>query len=442
MTPIRRLYQELAPLIAQSALMFVLRVGGALLTYVTQIFLARWMGAEGLGSYVFAFSWMAILGMTATLGFIGTTISLVPQEMERGNKAGVKGYIRFGRAIALSASLVIGGAAAIVVLSSDRLTAAYGTTPLLIAAIGVPIFAMHLFNTEVARARQWNILAYLPTSILRQALFFAGVGGVLIATGLVTTSVAVGLLVVTFFIVMMGQFLVLQGRLSKDLAGTHASYEPRKWMKAALTMMPAMIITWNFPTLNIAIAGILMGPSEVAIYNAAFRTSEILTFGVYAVYVAFSTKISAVYATEDRGVLQRLVTRQAQITFYPSVAGAIVLALIGEFALGLFGQRFLDGYLALTILLAGLVIFAFVSPAAHLLVISDRESTFLAVTVLSFSIAVIGNVILIPVYGINGAASAVLVSQVFMSISLYFIVRRVLNIDVSPFGFLKRRVSG
>jgi O-antigen/teichoic acid export membrane protein len=276
---------------------------------------------------------------------------------------------------------------------------------------------------------------------LRQALFFGAVGGAVIVTGLLTTTVVVGLLVAVFFIVVLGQFMVLQGRLNKDLAGLQPIYERGKWMKAALILMPAMVITWNFPTLNIAIAGFLMGPSEVAIYNAAYRTSEILVFGGYAVYVAFATRISAVYATEDRGALQRLVTRQAQITFFPTVAGAIGLALIGEFALGLFGQRFLDGYFSLTILLAGLVIFAFVSPASHLLVISGRESTFLAVTVLTFVIAVIGNLILIPKYGINGAATAVLLSQVFQSIALHFLVRKILNIDATPFGFLGRQVS-
>ena len=48
--------QELSGLVGGSAFFFISRVAGAVLAYVTQIVLARWMGATELGAYVFAFS--------------------------------------------------------------------------------------------------------------------------------------------------------------------------------------------------------------------------------------------------------------------------------------------------------------------------------------------------------------------------------------------------
>ena len=52
-----------------SAFLFLCRIGGAALTFLTQLLLARWMGASELGSYVLAFAWLGLLSAIPVGGY-------------------------------------------------------------------------------------------------------------------------------------------------------------------------------------------------------------------------------------------------------------------------------------------------------------------------------------------------------------------------------------
>ena len=56
-------------LLSGSAFIFCCRVGGAGLTFLMQILLARWMGAEQLGVFVFVQAIFIILSQMMTLGY-------------------------------------------------------------------------------------------------------------------------------------------------------------------------------------------------------------------------------------------------------------------------------------------------------------------------------------------------------------------------------------
>ena len=64
---------------------FVVRVASAALLYLSQVAMARWMGTYDYGIYVFAWTWVMILGGLAHGGLGVSVIRLMPQYREAGS---------------------------------------------------------------------------------------------------------------------------------------------------------------------------------------------------------------------------------------------------------------------------------------------------------------------------------------------------------------------
>ena len=47
---------------------FILRVASAMLAYMSQVLLARWMGGFEFGIYVYVWTWVLLIGQTLDLG--------------------------------------------------------------------------------------------------------------------------------------------------------------------------------------------------------------------------------------------------------------------------------------------------------------------------------------------------------------------------------------
>src|SRR3954451_20165270 len=63
---------------------FLFRVGNAGVAFVTQIFLARWMGSHEFGIYVYVWTWVLLLGTITGLGLISSPQRFIPAYFQRG----------------------------------------------------------------------------------------------------------------------------------------------------------------------------------------------------------------------------------------------------------------------------------------------------------------------------------------------------------------------
>jgi Polysaccharide biosynthesis protein len=80
---------------------FVRRVSAGLL-YLSQIALARWMGAYDYGVYVLVWTWVLVLGNLSNLGLSTAVVRLVPQHRARGENAALRGLFFAGRLLVVA----------------------------------------------------------------------------------------------------------------------------------------------------------------------------------------------------------------------------------------------------------------------------------------------------------------------------------------------------
>jgi O-antigen/teichoic acid export membrane protein len=95
----------------------------------------------------------------------------------------------------------------------------------------------------------------------------------------------------------------------------------------------------------------------------------------------------------------------------------------------LFGDEFTAGRLSLAILCGAYLVNAAMGTSGYLLIMTKHEHAAAVAFGCSAAINVLGNFLLIPVWGINGAATATALSVVFVSVAFAILTSRKLGIQ-------------
>ena len=110
-----------------------------------------------------------------------------------------------------------------------------------------------------------------------------------------------------------------------------------------------------------------------------------------------------------------------RICLLPTLAGCIILFVLGDKILSIFGEEYEVGYTVLMLLALGVVAKAATGPVHYLLAMTDRHATSVVVLAISAALNLLLNTMLIPIWGIEGAAVATALSTT-LSITLMTVI--------------------
>ena len=93
--------------------------------FLSQILLARWMGSAEFGIYVYAWTWLQMVGDIIHLGLPLTAQRTIPEYTQRDDLDGLRGFLIGSRWIVFAAATVVAvPARSPCMASSSRWTAA------------------------------------------------------------------------------------------------------------------------------------------------------------------------------------------------------------------------------------------------------------------------------------------------------------------------------
>jgi len=424
---------EMFKLVAGAGFIFACRVSGALLAYVTLVILARWMGATELGIFVFASSWCMVLSTVACLGYPGAAYRFIGLGLVARDFGRIRGFVRRGRQIVMGSSLIMAGAGAAALVSIDGLISADHVRPLLIALLCVPIFSWVRLDVTVAHAFSWFVLYTVPNWVLRPLLLLVAIGAVRLAGGALSAVNVMLLFTAATLLVAIGEHAIVARGLNRELRGAQPVYETRTWVRTGMPLLIVMLLTSYFPELSVILAGVYLPPEDIAKFNACIRTASVIAFGLEAVDNRALPRISYLFAQGDIMNLQRIVAHATQLKFWSALMAVLVLALMGEHILALFGEEFVGGYGSLMIVALALLLRAAIGPVGSLLYITGHQDSFIIVYTCALVASVVLNFLLVPRFGINGAAMAMLLVTGFWTVWLRILVMRLIGIQPSIF---------
>jgi O-antigen/teichoic acid export membrane protein len=377
------------------------------LVFVTSVFFARMLGVKDYGIYAYVVVWVTMLSLFCQMGFGSLITRETSVYFSQKNWAHLKGLLFRGNQLVFLLSLlcVIVGELILFYLKSS-----HGKVPILVGQIGLMILPFMSLSALRAAAllgfrrvvlSQWPEQIITPIVLIGLFYFcyqvFKNSSWPVVAISCQLISVFIG-----FF--LGGVFLNIL--LPKEIKKSSVKYLTKPWVLSGVTFLFLNGIVLLNNNVDIVLIGLLKSASDVAVYKVVTTICSILYIFI-SVFSTVSLPIfSKFYAQGDLEKSRRLIVVGSRIVTGLTLPVFVVIFFFGDFLLRFFyGSEYGDhGFLALKILVFGQLINAIFSPLGSFLVAMGQERVILKIfsLVLLFNIAIV--LLLLPRFGINGAA--------------------------------------
>jgi O-antigen/teichoic acid export membrane protein len=158
--------------------------------------------------------------------------------------------------------------------------------------------------------------------------------------------------------------------------------------------------------LDIVLVAALRSPEEAAIYTAATRFLIVGQLGVQAVQQAMSPQLGGLFASGKHAAAQELYRTATAWTMSFAWPVYLVSAFLAGLVLSLFDEGYGAGRSVIVILALAMLVATACGAVDALLLMSGRSWLSLANILIALGVNVVANVLLLPDYGIRGAAIA------------------------------------
>jgi O-antigen/teichoic acid export membrane protein len=413
---------------------FLIRVASAAIIYVSQVLLARWMGRFEFGIYVYVWAWVGFLGMLSPLGVAYSAQRFIPEYRTRQDHDGLRGFLLGSRWLCLALGIGAGALlAGTVTLFADRIPSYY-VLPFMLASATLPIFAVSSAQDSIARAFNRIDLALVPGYIAHPLIIITAMAALHFSGAPVTALDALIVGCAGFWLVVLAQVVLLGRGLERDVKSGTRRYELAAWLK---TSLPIFLVDSFFILLtyvDILILQLFVGPAEVAVYYAATKTLVLISFVYFAVSAASAHRFSQYHVAGETEKLASFVADTIRWTFWPSVALAAGLLAVGKPLLSLFGPGFEEGYPLIFVLVIGLLARSSVGPSERLLNMVGQQTACAFIYACAFATNLVLCLVLIPRFGLIGAACSTATAIVCESTLLFVITKRRLGLHIFILG--------
>ena len=410
------------------------------LGFVLTVVVTREVGSSGAGVFFSAVAVFTILMQVAKFGADTGVVRFVPAYLARGNARDVRPAIRIGVVPSAIAGVV---AAAIALLAAEPTARVFARDRTADVAELLRLLAPYLpFATVtivlLAATRAYSMRPYvaiesLAKPALKPALILAlAAGGSLTSADLalgwgLPEAIACAAAVVTLVVLTRRRPAPIDAPPQRPLGELASEF----WRFAAPRGIAGAFQVSVF-WIDVLLLGRYRPSGEVGAYAAASRVAMVGTFALQAIRIAIAPTISRLLARDDREGAQavyQVATWWLIALSWPLFLG---LAVFSPFVLSIFGPGFGIGSTALTILALAMLVNLGTGNVTVVLLMGGKSSWNLLNTAVAVTTNVSLNVLLIPRYGMEGAAVAWAATIVVENVMAVVEVRRFLG--MRPFG--------
>lgn len=397
--------------------------------------LARLLGPEGFGIYSYVFALITMLAIPVQKGLPQLVVRETAQAHAEGEWSTLKGNWRWATVVAVVYSLVLavlGGLMAFLLV--DRFTEAQITT-FTWGLVLVPVMVLAALRGAALQGLRHVVTGQLPDKVLRQGLLLVLVWGYLFLGNVLTPERTMAIHAVAAGLAFVGSAIILHKVVPGQISLCRANYQHRAWATAAvpLGLMASMMIINR--QADILLLGLFVEEEQVGIYRVAAQGSMLVSFGLQAVNMVVAPQFARMYKKGNQERLQKLATMSSRAALASALPIALFYIFFGRWLLGsLVGEEYVSGTLPLVILTLGHVVNAGMGPVGYLLNMTGQEAVVTRNVGIAVMLNIIGNILLIPLLGMNGAATATAITFLIWNGLLAIALWKRLGINSTVFG--------
>jgi O-antigen/teichoic acid export membrane protein len=409
---------------------FGLRIAYLVFSVLTSIILARWLGKDGFGIYTYAMTWPNLLRIPATLGFNNLLIREVAIYNSQSAWGLMRGLLQWSNTIVLIVSTLMALVAIIITLTSGLVVDQQMLLALCVAMISLPIISLTSLRLATMKGLHRVVLGQMPENLLAPLLLLIlSVSSYWFLRNQENIPVwVVGLDVTAILITFIVGVILLTKVLPLEVKQATPEYKILAWLKEGLPFILLGGLAVINSRIDILMLGSLKGAGAVGVYAVISRVTSLIIFALGILNNVLSPTFATLYSEGKLKQLQKLVTQTTRLITLFALVITIGLIVFRYWILQLFGTDFLQGQTALIILSIGYLVNAMTGSVGVLLKMT-RYANFSAATMgFSVFLNVFLNFLLIPQWGVNGAATATAFSMIVGNIINVIWVRQKLGI--------------
>lgn len=176
--------------------------------------------------------------------------------------------------------------------------------------------------------------------------------------------------------------------------------------------------------IDIVMLGILSTKENVGIYQIVGQVTSAVSLILIVFSTVFAPKISEFYHQNNFDGIRNLYTKATRVLSSIGILSTVILIIFSNYFLSLFGQAAVEGSMALIYLSLGQLINISVGSVWTMMAMTGRPKLQLYANIIAFTTNITLNFILIPKYGIEGAAISTMITHFIINIIGYIAVSR------------------
>ena len=408
-------------LIKGSSIIFGFKVFGAVALFLTHILISRYYGAETLGVFNLILSLLMISAIFSRMGLDMYVIRILPSLKEKNE---IALFLKRVFTIVFMGGVIVSILIYLINPYIDEYIFKSFDASKYLLYLSIVIIPFTFFNIlpEVLRGFQ-DIKIYSFFRNLAQNLFLL----LLLSGGFYFSYKFDPIYVLYFSILFITGVLLIVVYKFLQKRDIHL-FSNGKYKKAILKYSYPMFLTSSMMFFMSYVDSFMISyyldEYQVGIYSACIKLSFLVTFVLASVNGFIAPKISKAYACGDNKMVKKLYVDSIKLIVLVSSPIFLVLYLFPEFFLGLFGEEFKIAVVTLFIVNSAFLVNALCGSVGYMLNMTDNQHQFMKILLIGLVLNIVLNVFLIPIYGINGAAIATLISMSFWNIGSLMILKR------------------
>jgi O-antigen/teichoic acid export membrane protein len=381
-----------------------IRVLAVAATSVLSFASAHILGASGTGELFLATTVAWTMAVVARLGLDSVVLRHIAVYRSLGNPAGMRGVARLGAGVVLCSGLA---ATAAIFLLAGWISKSLFHSPNLVATIRIVSFAIVPLALTILVGEMLRAVEQIVRSQLLQGVVIplgTALGILLLGFRYGSTGAAAAYVAGCSVAALAG--LIFWVGATPELRRVVPKYDIPQLARGGFYQFPyqclVMILNWA-PFISL---GIFATTGDTGVFGIAWRLSLFLAIVPLALDSIAAPKIAALYATGDRSSLRWLCQTATLGLLVVTLPVAATFALFRSEIMALFGGAFEGGGVVLLPLVLLRLMMAAMGPVNVTLLMTGHERSLRNVLFVAAVASIMGNAVLIKVYGASGAAWA------------------------------------
>lgn len=401
---------------------FFFKMTGIATTYSFTLIVTRFYGADVLGIFSISFTLLMLIAMLSKMGLDTAALRFIVQYNSIKNKEQIETvYWRSWQRIfiySFIASITLYLLGPIIAKYIFKKTEIISSLKI-ISLVIVPM-ALSSLNQESLRAIKK--IGYYSFFLTQSVFMFSAPLLLFICMGRHDSNKTAPIIAVSLGIVCTWILSQIVWYVHSESVGfwsarkIKSDISTEELLKVARPLLLANSMNFFMQWTDTLALGFFCSAESLGIYTTSVKIANFANIPYMVINSLAAPMIVEGYAVERRDGLRNLLKKLTCLMSFGAILCGGVLFLARYKALELFGSQFVVGVTALEILLLAKIGQAVAGPVALVMQMTGQERLFQQIMFLVVVTNIALNIVLVPLYGINGAAYATMSSVILMSI--------------------------